>query len=709
MQFGRGLEQLEQRAMLDAGGLLWGVDSRLTIGFVPDGTQVSTMHSELQTTFQQLGPDEVWQEAILRGFQTWARSANIDIGLVQDDGSELGAPGATTGDSRFGDIRVAAIPMESDIYATSIPTDEFVDGTWVGDLLFNSNAKIDDIDQLFAVALHEAGHVLGLDHTDDPHSPMHIHGIPKSSSPTPDDIAALQGIFGARHADADEDQRAPLLELDADDAWMPALVFGDIDSSEDVDEFLVELDEGPLTVRLITDGISQLRSQLSVSTVDGLLIGEASYADATDLGQTVFLPQADGAQLLIRITPEGPQPYDAGGYTIVAVPQEPSKILPDTPADPRGSSIGLLGRRIETVARSRIRSLSPEDIQSFFRTKRDQHDDIEDDDDVLVDAEDGENDDLGAESELKVDSTISTRRYRTTGAISNANDVDRYRIEVPHDLAADSVMFVSLVSLSPDRFRGDVVVQDELGNQVETTKVINNEYANISQIVMLNAGEIFTFQVSSHRQSRTPVGNYEFVVQFGRQPATTNLLANETIDSSSDLQYDLNVFRTQLFRFGLAVDGETSSGRTLTASIMDAGGFVVGDIVSTAGELSTRTVLLEPGEYVISVRSDDTGAAAFELFGQSVDEPLGPELVDPTEDPFCGFQWLDQFLTCLRVLGDVDGDGLVTFQDFLQLARNFGRESVTRSEGDLNDDQTVTFADFLILAQNFGKQNFERV
>lgn len=52
--------------------------------------------------------------------------------------------------------------------------------------------------------------------------------------------------------------------------------------------------------------------------------------------------------------------------------------------------------------------------------------------------------------------------------------------------------------------------------------------------------------------------------------------------------------------------------------------------------------------------------------------------------------------------GDVNGDGMVAFDDFLILSGNFGKPGVF-SEGDLDDSGTIDFADFLILSANFGQ------
>ena len=57
----------------------------------------------------------------------------------------------------------------------------------------------------------------------------------------------------------------------------------------------------------------------------------------------------------------------------------------------------------------------------------------------------------------------------------------------------------------------------------------------------------------------------------------------------------------------------------------------------------------------------------------------------------------------LNIEGDVDGDGRVSFADFLALSANYGRDQATPEQGDLNRDQLVDFADFVILSANFGR------
>ena len=52
--------------------------------------------------------------------------------------------------------------------------------------------------------------------------------------------------------------------------------------------------------------------------------------------------------------------------------------------------------------------------------------------------------------------------------------------------------------------------------------------------------------------------------------------------------------------------------------------------------------------------------------------------------------------------GDLDGNGMVGFPDFLTLSRNFNRQTDDYAEGDVNCNGTVDFVDFLALSGNFG-------
>src|SRR6516164_9768478 len=127
------VERLEDRCTPATFGNPWPDPEHLTLSFVPDGTQVGHTTSNLFQTLNAVAPTKTWQMEILRAFQTWAAAANINIAVVPDQGLPLGSTGAIQGDSRFGDIRIAAYPMAQTAEAFAAPF-EVDAGTWSGDV-----------------------------------------------------------------------------------------------------------------------------------------------------------------------------------------------------------------------------------------------------------------------------------------------------------------------------------------------------------------------------------------------------------------------------------------------------------------------------------------------------------------------------------------------------------------------------------------------
>jgi hypothetical protein len=64
----------------------------ITISFVPDGTNLGGVTSNLQSTFNSK-PSLAgrWQNIILQAAQAWAAQTNINFVVVPDDGAPAGA------------------------------------------------------------------------------------------------------------------------------------------------------------------------------------------------------------------------------------------------------------------------------------------------------------------------------------------------------------------------------------------------------------------------------------------------------------------------------------------------------------------------------------------------------------------------------------------------------------------------------------------
>lgn len=699
------LERLESRTLLDAHGVLWGADARLSLSFVPDGTNVGEERSDLFEAFESLGSELEWQEAILRGFQTWARHTNADIAVVEDEGQPLGIAGATVGDERFGDIRIAAIPLEEGLFATSVPTNELADGTWVGDVLFNSNAEIQSLDDLFAIAVHEAGHVFGLDHNDQDQSPLHVHGIPASTAPTPDDIEALQAIFGTRLQDEDEEEdeeaeETPVIEIDAvQEGTAPGFAFGDIHAQDDIDLYAIELPDSEdiedldlaldhLVVRLVTDEISLLQAHLTLETLDGESIGVASTEEDGTLRIDLQSPEA-GEPLNVRVRSLQQEPYDVGAYTVVVEFPDSNRVHPDD---------------VRALARTRLRTVDQEDLLRFFADLFDE----DDDDELLFDDDMGSDDIEGQEVELPEDIGFAAgTRFVSRNALARTDDVDRHTVTVPEseDL---SVATITLSSLT-NGLRLRAVIEDELGDPVATHPIIHNPSSQIVQIPGVDAGDNLVIEIQRHPESQRMAGNYELMVRFGAT-ATSASMPVQTVTLSEELStfsHHLRVNRTQLFQIGIDAGGEFAPDRLLHVEIFNRAGDSLDEFTGFAAELATHTAFLPRGDHTIRVSAPrEPLSLEYHLLLNPIDIPLGIEPVDPTDDPYCGFSFTGIF-QCLAILGDVNEDGIVDFSDFLELSANFGKTDVTRQDGDLDGNTRVDFSDFLILSANFGQKNAE--
>ena len=113
----------------------------------------------------------------------------------------MGIGGVAQSDPRFGDIRIVAYPMSTEVVAVASPFD-VLSGTWAGDVKLNgAHFQVGTAYDLFSVLLHEAGHTFGLDHSDDPSSAMFEDYLGIRVGLSMADIGNLQALYGVREAD----------------------------------------------------------------------------------------------------------------------------------------------------------------------------------------------------------------------------------------------------------------------------------------------------------------------------------------------------------------------------------------------------------------------------------------------------------------------------------------------------------------------------
>lgn len=316
------LEGLEHRDVPATWGFAWPMPQIMTISFVPDGTKVGQLSSDL-SSYADRTWGAGWQREALRALQAWIPNAAINIGLRADDGQPLGAPGLREGSNHFGDIRVAAVPMSNDVIASAVPFEPAA-GTWSGDVLINSTNSGPGHDA-YSIFLHEFGHVFGFADNLDPTSVNFRYFAGQRSNLSPADAAALQALYGPRQPDSHEGTTGNDIPATATTVTFAAgetskAFAADITTATDVDDYVVTLPAGAtrLEVELKTSGLSLLVGSLGVVDAAGSVVASASATDPRSGDLTVVVPQAAPGQVY-RISVRAADPAFAVGQYALAI------------------------------------------------------------------------------------------------------------------------------------------------------------------------------------------------------------------------------------------------------------------------------------------------------------------------------------------------------------------------------------------------------
>lgn len=638
----RRFEALEPRYALDGDtGSLVGVDPHFTLSFAPDGTALAGQFSGLAADFNAIASPAAWREAILRGFQTWAVLTNSDIGVVADGGQPFGFPGASQGDSRFGDIRIGGVVASSEVGAVSVPVNNLLSGTWLADVLFNTDFNYQTVDQILAIAMHEAGNVFGLKDSTDPNSPLFTQTTPTVKQPTATDIANLQALHGVRAADANETHTengsaftdndtlvtaTPLLKNELPDengGSAPSIVYGDITTNADRDYFLIDTPggyTGSMTVALRSLGISLLMPEVTLLNAAGQEIATATASTIGGSELVLNVPAlAQNADYYVRVEGADPGVFGIGGYSLTVTYNDANQ------ADPT---------LVTELASGKYRNLSQAALGGFFDNDLDEEY-LNDDDHSDDDAE------LGLELTTQPGFAPETR-YQTIGSIVDATDVDHYVIKSPEALALDTLT-VAIRSLERGGLRPKVRLLDEDLQPVAATILASGAGDFVIQATGIEREKDYVLEVQAADASGVfNTGNYELTAVFSAEATPLTLMASGTTGGAVNGRvHTLYVARPQLMHF--AIETGAAATTTLTsvvATVRNSAGVVVATIAAPPGETrSLPAVLLNPGEYTVElvVRTLDGSpppSLTYALRGRAISDLFVGDPNDPTTHPF---------------------------------------------------------------------------
>jgi hypothetical protein len=622
------LEALEDRRLPATFGLPWPDPGHLTLSFTPDGTAIGSAPSALTATLGAVMPAPTWQRTILRAVQSWADLSNINVGLVADDGEAAGQPGPLEGNPNVGDIRVSARPLSHDTLALTTPFDLLDD--WSGDVVLNSTDRFSQggANDLFTAALHEAGHVFGLD--DDPSdraSAMYTVDNTPKTGPDAADVAALRALYGTRQPDAYEGARGndtpatatPLTFVnlaaiagsdppavgdngDPSGPHGPWVARADVSTLADKDVYAVTANGGPLAAVVHASGISLLTPRVTVLDASGKPLASAAAADPLGNDVIVTLPATTpGATYYVKVESANPDVFGIGGYRVAVGSPVVARLLALVPAPATGfAATGHKGPRFDQAA-----DLSPQ-----------------------------------------TPGTDARWPYAVRDGLASANETDFYRVTTPRAAAGPpGAMLVTVWGLTPGGLSPAVTVLDARHMPVPV-QVLNRDAASVTvQVPAVSPGTAYVVEVSAADPAGSrAVGGYFLGIDLPAAPVSPLApFASGTLDASRPTGFQtLTVDSSEVFRFDLSGDASGAPAGTATAvrmTLFDASGNVVFNVRAYGGAGSSAgDALLAPGTYYARfTAATKTGAPlpsfSYRLRGSARSHPIGPTPVDVTHTP----------------------------------------------------------------------------
>jgi len=179
-------------------GNLWPNPQLISISFMPDGTNLGGVTSNLFSTFNgRFGSASTWQNQILKAAQVWAPQTNINFAVISDSGAASGSGNYQQGDPTMGDIRIGGYNFGNSTLAQAFSPPPVNNYSIAGDIAFNTaqTFNIGATYDLFTVAVHEFGHSLGLLHSSVVTADMFASYSGTKSALAADDISGIRNIY----------------------------------------------------------------------------------------------------------------------------------------------------------------------------------------------------------------------------------------------------------------------------------------------------------------------------------------------------------------------------------------------------------------------------------------------------------------------------------------------------------------------------------
>ncbi|TWU02258.1 matrixin family metalloprotease [Stieleria varia] len=622
-------QTLEDRRMLVSYATPWPDAHGLTISFPNDGVEIASHQNNVNETLDAVASTEQWQELVLRAYQTWAIHADINVGVRNDFDSPFGTPGMTTGDPRFGEFRIGAIPQEGAL-ANSIPF-QAAAGTYSGDLVLNSNESFHYHDwaggvgpdpsslnaedrDLFSLLLHETGNTLGLEDTSDSWMVMFRQYTTPRGILSQEDIDAIQSIYGARtdpYEQVDNGQIQVSTVISTPTGFSPTTevlrVPGSLYQSSDVDHYKIVPAAGQdaVTIRLRASGISLLKSRLQLLDASGQILSESLSESVTDNDNVLQVNGIAGLDAIyIRVVPSDPTDvYSVGDYELQIDYRDVAVQAMDvTPG---------------------VYDAGPDAVFANFE--------------LITDELSANNTIADAETLVAETATGVSDRYEFESSVSAATDIDFFKITAPNDVQGRLVVHVNGVGADHPDVRVSVV--DSNGQPVGTSARLRSDGTYTLEVAQPAPNADYFLRISVDPNSAVGVGNYVALAHF-ESPSTVMapMFAGQASDDG-DTFLRWTAEKSKLFRFDLAVSGGLPD-QSVRLSIYDAHTRQLQLTFLSATEL-TRSAMswLEQGDYILqftanSVDGQSVQGLTYSISCDGLSDDQDGDSEDPSQNPY---------------------------------------------------------------------------
>ena len=603
------IEHLEDR-LTPSFGTAWLNGSHLTLSFAPDGTNVSGQASNLSALMGSTMTQAQWQMAILTAYQTWADAANLNIGLVADGGQPLGTAGAPQGDVRFGDIRIAAVPMSAPGTPGSTMADtvgfDYDSQTWSGDMVFNSNYQFGIggtpgvLSDLYSVALHEAGHSFGLpDENTDPTSVMYAAYQGVLTGLSASDVAAVQALYGAPPADP--------YAMSAGGALSSAYSLGNITSlsaylnqigGTDLYQFTTPSAYSGatgLSINLQAAGISLFTGQVTILDAHGGVVGSASTSDPTNNNLSVTIANYQpSSTYYIKVSGSSSNVFSMGAYVLNL--------------NYSGNYYG--GHNATT---------------NFYTN--------------TINSETRANDNTQSHAmTLAPVQAAQPNTFALIGSVSNPSDVDWYQFTPTLTTATTGTLFVGTMTTT-NGLMPSISIYDAQGHLLPT--IVTANQAGSFEVELANATSGTTYFIKLSGMNGQGSGYYSLGATLAAAPPTTFApTVTDTLTSANTINAtQLTVANDQLVQFALTATTVGPTAAAVRMSIFDTNGQLVFTMVDFTNQpLATGFIWLAAGNYTlvfnaVNVNGSTIQSVSTALSSRALTDPIDPYPVDPTSPP----------------------------------------------------------------------------